>query len=449
MSFTLHQDAKPDGENSVVISVHSTDGSPRESIFVLQVDSMYRAYELRTIEAIHGGMDIAAQVDVFKDWYLNLEYDSATVGDFDGDGLLDIAFGGSEGVFWYRNSGDGASEPELRVVEGSDTIGIRSFRVESADFNNDGYLDLAVMDRPFPLLDDGKYELVIYTNDGKGQLGERRVVAVVWHCEDIKVADLDSDGSVDLFCHNEGAPIDSSPSELLWYRNAGDTFIEIDLSDTFNSSTRLYSIWDIFLEDVDTDGNLELMVSNRRSVMQALFDGEGQVLNFEQLPIFLGGYHDSRQDFADLDGDGDVDLVERAERIYYSAEGDYMFEDEVTWRENVDGVFQEKQLLAIVPRERNHTRPVHTGDLDGDGDLDIVISPWAWLESHVADGESPVEGDVNSDGTIDMNDFYVLAEHFGRTNLVSRFHGDVDENGVVDFTDFLMLSQYLDTKDFD
>jgi len=184
-----------------------------------------------------------------------------------------------------------------------------------------------------------------------------------------------------------------------------------------------------------------LLPTNHWNVMRAVRETDGQITSFDLLIDGLGEFCCSGQEFADLDGDGDVDLVERAERYYYSVAGDITFEDEVTWRENVDGVFREKELLAIVPS--SVSRIVKTGDLDGDGDLDILISPNQWLESHVADGAPPIAGDINSDRSVDMTDFLVLAESFGRTSMVSRFHGDLDENGVVDFTDFLMLAQYL------
>lgn len=436
LSFTLHQGEEFADRIVSVLSVHPMDVGGKEDVLLRISEFPSPEYTIATFQVEQGELILRSQFQMVKH---SQGWASA---DFDADGYIDVAFAGKDGVFWIRNDGNGSYEPTFRVAQGSDTIGVRSFHVAPADYDNDGDVDLAVLDRNYPS-DGSHFDLVVYSNDGTGTLGDRRVVGTFEWCDDIKSADLDGDGWVDLFCHAGNAPSDSSPTELFWVRNVGDTFMKNDLSEAFNNSTRWYAIREVFLEDIDSDGRLDLLPTNHWNVMRAVRETDGQIASFDLLIDGLGEFCCSRQEFADLDADGDVDLVERAERYYYSVEGNFMYEEEVTWRENVDGVFQEKQLLAIVPRDRNHARSVHSGDLDGDGDLDILISPNQWLESHVADGAPPIAGDINSDRSVDMTDFLVLAESFGRTSMVSRFHGDLDENGVVDFTDFLMLSQYL------
>ena len=439
LSFTFHQGEEFADRFVSVLSVHPMGVGDKESVLMLIFDDDLDRSVVATFQVENGEL-------VQRSLIRTAGHPEHAMADFDGDGYIDfVFFGFDEGYWigWTRGDGEGAFESETNLVNGSDTIAVRPFQLAPADFDNDGDVDLAVLDRAYPPSDDDFPDLVIYSNDGTGTLGDRRVVGTFESCDDIKAADLDGDGWVDLFCHAGNAPSDSSPTELFWVRNAGDTFVKNDLSETFNNSTKWYAIRDVFLEDIDSDGRLDLLPTNHWNVMRGVRETDGQIASFDLLIDGLGEFCCSRQEFADLDADGDVDLVERAERYYYSVEGNFMYEEEVTWRENVDGVFQEKQLLAIVPRDRNHARSVHSGDLDGDGDLDILISPNQWLESHVADGALPIAGDINSDRSVDMTDFLVLAESFGRTSMVSRFHGDLDENGVVDFTDFLVLSQYL------
>ena len=56
-------------------------------------------------------------------------------------------------------------------------------------------------------------------------------------------------------------------------------------------------------------------------------------------------------------------------------------------------------------------------------------------------------GDANNDGTVDIKDFWVLAENFGQLTLSGFDAGDFDENGIVDFRDFLVLVEKFEGAD--
>ena len=47
-------------------------------------------------------------------------------------------------------------------------------------------------------------------------------------------------------------------------------------------------------------------------------------------------------------------------------------------------------------------------------------------------------GDINNDGVVDVSDFLVLAENFGKADA-TREDGDLDGDGSVQFSDFLVL----------
>ena len=81
---------------------------------------------------------------------------------------------------------------------------------------------------------------------------------------------------------------------------------------------------------------------------------------------------------ADMDGDGDLDIVS-------AASGD----DTIAWYEN-DGAANPSWSVANIDTNADGARDIHVADLDGDGDLDIVSDSenddtTAWYESNAAD----------------------------------------------------------------
>jgi hypothetical protein len=134
--------------------------------------------------------------------------------------------------------------------------------------------------------------------------------------------------------------------------------------------------------------------------------------------VFSGTEHPIAEDFnavysvnsADIDGDGDPDVLAAAE-----------FDDEIAWWKNVDGTGTNWQM-NIVEAEYNGARWATGGDIDGDGDMDILGTGfWAhrvdWWENidgpgtvwakHllVDDYEGPWNAqpaDIDGDGDLDI-----------------------------------------------
>jgi uncharacterized repeat protein (TIGR01451 family) len=111
---------------------------------------------------------------------------------------------------------------------------------------------------------------------------------------------------------------------------------------------------------------------------------------------------------ADLDGDGDLDVLSASSS-----------DDKVAWYENLGGgLFGDQQIIST---QTQNALSVYTADLDGDGDMDVLSASWfdnkiAWYEnqgggligdqqiiSTQADGASSVHAaDLDGDGDMDV-----------------------------------------------
>jgi len=130
---------------------------------------------------------------------------SVAVGDFNGDGWLDLASASQNDrtIAWYKNTyGKGTFGQQIIVT----TKAIQAWSVAVGDFNGDGWLDLASASWY-----DNK--IAWYNNtDGKGTFGQQIVVTTkASGAYSVAVGDLNGDGWLDLAStYAEG---------IAWYNN--------------------------------------------------------------------------------------------------------------------------------------------------------------------------------------------------------------------------------------
>jgi len=253
---------------------------------------------------------------------------SAAWGDYDNDGYPDMFMPGYyynpgtgeqyKGDTLFHNNGDGTFSDSSAKLHGNFPA-LPSRTVTWADFDQDGWLDLFV----------GVYRLKPnrhYHNAGGANLVDEaealgtqgvRIEGNYGHAIGSEWGDLDNDGDLDLVVMNLAHPrfIDFSDKSALWLNqhDAGG----LGFVDAFAGSGVEYreTASGPALGDYDNDGDLDLFQTNvyvgrESNLWKSLLVETGE-LKFEEASYEAGVLVDNGWGavFADMDDDGDLDLV--------------------------------------------------------------------------------------------------------------------------------------------
>lgn len=313
-------------------------------------------------------------------------------GDYDGDGDDDLM---STGPALYQNDGAG----NFTDVSATALAGIASGAGGGVwgDYDNDGCLDYFGEGNSYAIPElllhnrcDGTFE-DLTTSSGIVDTQELR------DCNDDGAAessptegaawfDLDNDGFLDLYLANYECPEYSDSSDpdyfgyyrdRLWRNNGDGTFS--DWTDTFSIDPAPYAGRGVTTGDVDLDGWTDLFVSNYRLNPNFFYKNDlGTLTEIAGSNGTQGTYrprygaygHTIGSAFGDIDNDGDLDLISaNLAHPFY-----YHFSDRTQVLIN-DGSGQftdEAEARGIYYRE-THSNPT-LFDADNDGDLDLFIT---------------------------------------------------------------------------
>ena len=281
---------------------------------------------------------------------------SVTTGDVDSDGDLDLltTINSQDRIRIDLNTGNGTFGPSSTVITGYNPSSITL-----GDVDDDDDLDMVVVVGG----SSATGGVSIFVNNGSGSFTSAGTVLVGQLVNNVALGDIDGDGDLDIATANSA--LQPAVNFLL---NSG--------SGTFTTSANTLAMGnglnDVALGDVDNDGDLDLLAvaNNPGQLYVRLNNGSG---------AFSGSAFVNGADFAgnmavgDIDGDGDLDAVLSKTTLTASLS---------IYRNNGSGGF----TYTILPDNRPtlfeignavtiRTAPtdVALADVNGDGDLDIVV----------------------------------------------------------------------------
>lgn len=285
---------------------------------------------------------------------------SGAWGDMDGDGDPDLALGfareGGPVTRLYRN--DAGVFTDVTRAAGVAVAAGATRQFAWVDVDGDGDLDLftAFRDAPNRLWrnDGGRFTDIA---SSVGLADGRRTVGAVW-------LDYDADGDLDLYTAN----MDGDANGL--FRNDGGGFTDVAEAAGVAWGGRAPGVEENgtvrpCAADVDGDGDLDLFNANYGPNGLFLNDGDGTFRDIsEGVGIAIDGRYDSCA-FADADDDGDLDLFVNGTITAGVQYRDYLFRAH-------GGSYVDATPPALLALHADHG--VQWADYDGDGDMDLALA---------------------------------------------------------------------------
>lgn len=341
-----------------------------------------------------GGMrfsDVTAQANLAGQGYSM----GAAAADFDNDGDTDLFVAGVFHNALYRNLGDGTFE-DITAASGI-TGGEWSVSGGWFDFDGDSLLDLFVVNYADWTLEFDRYcgdrkrglrvychpkylapiANRLYRNLGDGRFedltDEVGLSRFRGRGMSAAFADLDGDGSQDVFVTNDNLP------NFLFLNQAGQAFIEDALlaGAALLDHGRPVASMGVDIADFDGDGHFDLSVTALSNETFPLFRGDGKG-SFRDATARSGLARASRSyagwgnAFADFDNDQWVDLFTANSHVNDLVEHfePFPYLQPNTVFRNEGGTFGEPQEIGAARAYRGAV----AADFDGDGLVDVAVT---------------------------------------------------------------------------
>lgn len=320
-------------------------------------------------------------------------------GDVDNDGWVDLYLTTSGPGQLWRNRGDGRFED---VTAASGTANLPGFGVSAAfvDYDRDGWLDLYVgnnvdyrleREQPCPgptgardycppQIYGGRPDR-LYRNRGRGRFQDVTASALLGGrfgpALGISTADVNGDGWIDIYVANDGE------ANLLWINQRDGTFRDQALAAgaALTAEGKAESSMGVDAGDVDDDGDEDLVVTELTGEGTNVFmnDGGGR---FRDASAASGlgpasmPYTGWGTAWADFDNDGALDTLAVNGTILAVGPLDrrsFPYGQSRTLLRNVGAARFAPMLNQAALMVAEAGRGAAFGDVDNDGDLDVLI----------------------------------------------------------------------------
>jgi len=310
---------------------------------------------------------------------------SVFAADLDGDGDWDVlsASAGDDKIAWYENDGSGTFGPQQVITNTADG----AVSVIAADLDDDG--DMDVLYASFGSSPNWNNRIAWYENiDGQGSFGPEQVITTdVDGVESAIAADLNGDGDLDVLSAS------FEDDTIAWYENT-------DGLGAFGPqqviTTTADAAFSVFATDLNGDGHIDVLSAAALGDKIAWYKNMDGLGDFGPEQVITTDADGALSVFAaDLDGDGNMDVLSAStddDKIaWYENDGSGTFgpQQVLNTPDEAENPFFSYTVFAA--------------DLDGDGDMDVLSASAlddeiAWYENSLIDDPTSISrqeaGDV-------------------------------------------------------
>jgi hypothetical protein len=261
---------------------------------------------------------------------------------------------------------------------------------------------------------EGDNTIAWYENDGSPSNGGWTAAVIDTNADGacyVFAADMDNDGDMDIVSAS------AEDNTIAWYENLGDIDDDGDLDwSAEDIATDADGARSVFVADMDNDGDMDIVSASEGDNTIAWYENDGNANPSWDAENIVTDADGANSVFAaDMDNDGDMDIVSA------SAE-----DDTIAWYEYTTGTSIGPPWIAReIATSADGAAAVFVADMDNDGDMDIVSvsggdNTTAWYENL---------GDTDDDGILDWTAADIATSGWDPYGL---FVADMDNDGDMD-----------------